>query len=227
MAAWSYSALTMFEQCPKKFAALRVFKTFKETENEYMLYGQTVHKALENHVRYGAELPDHLKHMLPTLEKIKKCGAVKAEERYALDRSHRLTEYFDKPNTPKDRTVWLRIVIDLQVMVRDKPIAMLIDYKTGKVKEDLDQLELFAAVMFDMYEELKQVRTGYWWVTQNQIAPKHFERNEAPIIWQKFAARVQRFEDAHKNNEWPAKPSGLCRQYCPVRDCEFYGKGNR
>ncbi len=227
MFAWSYSALTAFEQCPKKYAATRIFKLYKEPESEAMLYGQRVHKSLEMRVKAGAILPDDVKHLEPTVAKLLTVGECRPEERYALDKSFRTTDYFDKPTTMPDHRVWLRIVIDLQVMLKQAPIALLIDYKTGKVKEDLDQLKLFAATMFAMHPHLKECRTGYLWTAQNQMQTQRFERDEAPVIWREFMPRVARMENAVKTNAYPANPSGLCKAHCPVRDCAFYGKGSR
>jgi PD-(D/E)XK nuclease superfamily len=227
VSAWSYSALTQAELCPKRFAALRVFKTYREPEGEAMLYGQRTHKSLENRVRHNAPLPADLQHLEPTVAKLVALGDTKAEEKYALDRSFRLTDYFDKPSTMPERRVWLRIVIDLQVFLRDRPdLALLIDWKTGKEKEDLDQLKLFAAVMFALYPTLREVRTGYCWTSQNRIAPTPFRREEASRIWQEFMPRVIWLENMYQTNAWQARPSGICIRHCPVTECAFHGKGS-
>jgi hypothetical protein len=221
--AWSYSALTAFEICPKKFAAERVYKTVVEPQGEQLLYGQRVHKSLEMRVKRGAALPDDVKHMEPTLAKLLTLGQPLSEQRYALDRSYRVTEYFDSASTMPDRRVWLRIVIDLQILMGKR--ALLLDYKTGKEKHDLDQLELFAATSFAMHPELEEVRTGYWWTTDNKITPQPYTPKEAPVIWQKFLPRVAVLENAYKTNAWQAKPNGLCRNHCLVLDCAFNGRG--
>ena len=76
-----------------------------------------------------------------------------------------------------------------------------------------------------MRPELEEVRTGYWWTTENKITPQPYTPKEAPIIWQKFLPRVAVLENAYKTNAWQAKPNGLCRNHCLVRDCAFNGKG--
>lgn len=225
--AWSYSALTQAELCPKRFAALRVFKTYKEPEGEAMLYGNRVHKSLENRVRVGLPLPEDLKHLEPTVVKLMSLGESKAEEKYGLDSNLRLTEYFDKPTTKPDHRVWLRIVIDLQIFLPGGATALLVDWKTGKEKEDLDQLKLFAGVMFALYPQLQQVRTGYCWTSENKIAPTPFTRAEVPAIWKSFMPRVTWLQNMYETNGWQARPSGICVKHCPVVECPFHGKGNR
>jgi hypothetical protein len=46
-----------------------------------------------------------------------------------------------------------------------------------------------------------------------------------PKLWQEFAPRVQRLEEAHQQNKFPKKPSGLCNKWCPVphKLCEYRG----
>lgn len=225
--AWSYSALTAFETCPKKFAATRVFKTYKEPEGEQLIYGNRVHKSLELRVRNGQALPADLVHMETTLQKLLALGTATAEESIGLDRAYHQTDYFDKPTTKPEHRVWLRMKADLQLMLHSAPVAILLDYKTGKIKEDLDQLELFAAVTFALHPEVQEVRTGYWWTNENRIDPTPFKPQEAPVIWQKFLPRVKVLENAYQTNAWTARPSGLCREHCPVTECAFHGKGNR
>jgi hypothetical protein len=36
--------------------------------------------------------------------------------------------------------------------------------------------------------------------------------------------RVDTLEKMETTKNFPKRPSGLCREWCPVRDCEFHGK---
>lgn len=69
--AWSYSSITLFDQCPKKYYHLRVAKDIKEPESDAMLYGTDVHTAAENFMRDGTPMPKKYEFMLPLLEKLK------------------------------------------------------------------------------------------------------------------------------------------------------------
>jgi len=101
----------------------------------------------------------------------------------------------------------------------------LVTHNTGKPKSDADQLKLFAGVMLRSYPYLEKVSTGYVWLAYNKVDTQTFTQADAPEIWGEFASRVHRMELALQNDDFPPKPSGLCRQWCPVgRDlCEFCG----
>ena len=45
MAGWSYSSITLFDQCPKKYYHLKVAKDVSEPESEAMRYGKDLHLA--------------------------------------------------------------------------------------------------------------------------------------------------------------------------------------
>jgi len=65
--AWSYSSITLFDQCPKKYYHLRVVKDIKEPESEAMLYGTAVHTAAEEYVRDGTPIPSNTSTWNPCL----------------------------------------------------------------------------------------------------------------------------------------------------------------
>ena len=58
MTAWSYSSITLFEQCPKKYYHLRIAKDIKEPESDAMNYGKDLHLAAEEHIQDGKPLPE-------------------------------------------------------------------------------------------------------------------------------------------------------------------------
>ena len=102
----------------------------------------------------------------------------------------------------------------------------MLDYKTGKPKEDGDQLKLFAATTFALEPWLESVKTGYLWLAHNKVTDASFKREDVSVIWQEFVPRVQRMQKAQELDLWPPRPSGLCKAWCPVgkRLCEFCGK---
>ncbi len=141
MKAWSYSSLKKFKTCPKQYAEVKIFKNFTEPPfTEATLYGTNFHEAAEHYVRDGTPLPEAFNYVKPHLDALraipgeklceKKMGLTKALEPCAFD----------------DPEVWCRGVADLLIVNREKGVARVVDYKTGRSAKyaDTAQLELMA-----------------------------------------------------------------------------------
>lgn len=102
----------------------------------------------------------------------------------------------------------------------------LVTHNTGKPKSDGDQMKLFAAATFAAFPHVNTVKTAYIWLAHDKIDAKDIHRDELTAIWQEFTPRVIRLVKAQENDKWPANPSGLCKNWCPVPKsmCEFSGK---
>lgn len=215
---WSFSSLSAFETCPRRFYLTRISKQVAEPQTEATLWGNQVHKALELAVAGQKGLDAKYSAYQPIVDRLRATEGVKyTEQKVGLTENLKPTSFFAKD-------VWYRGVLDVTV-VRDKT-AVVLDYKTGKVKSDGDQLRLFAATAFAQYPHVETVRTGYLWLQHDKTTPKTFRREEAPVIWQEFVSRVNRMEDAQERDRWLPNPSGLCAKWCPVgkKLCDFCGK---
>jgi len=215
---WSYSSLTAFETCPKRFKLTRLDKVVVEPASEAMTHGNLVHKALELATTGEKPLDAKFKQYQPIVERLRaNPGKRLVEYKFGLTRSLRPTEFFGKD-------VWVRGVIDY-ALVQPKT-AIVLDHKTGKPKIDHDQLKLFAAVAFSVFPYVEKVKTGYLWLAYNKTDTMDFTKDDLPEIWGDFGTRVQRMEHTFKTGDFPPKPSGLCRAWCPVgrKLCEFCGK---
>lgn len=218
MSAWSYSSLSAFETCPRRYKLTRITKVVQEPQSEAMTHGNEVHKALELSVKDNAPLPAKYKQYIPIVEAVKKSEGIKhAEIKFGLTKALAPTGFFAKD-------VWVRGVLDLAI-VRPKSVTIL-DWKTGKPKEDADQLKLFAGAALALYPNVDTVRTGYAWLAYNKLDTEQFSRGDGENIWRHFRTRADRVDLAAAENNYPPKPSGLCKQWCPVPNklCEFSGK---
>lgn len=217
MPAWSYTALTAYENCPRRYQLTRVTKQVKEPQTEATIWGNKVHTALEKRAKGEAPLPDDLAYCEPYIQKILgRDGKRLIEEQLCIDKNFRPTGWFDK-------NAWCRGIVDIGVVGSKK--AYLLDWKTGKRKPDSDQLMLFAAMAFAHYPWVEQVTTGFIWLKDKKFDKQSFTREQLPDIWNEFLPRVRRVEVAYEQDKWPARPSGLCRAWCPVGKalCEFCG----
>lgn len=215
---WSYSSLTSFETCPRRHYLTKVTKQITEPMSEAILHGNRVHKALELHLNGTKTLPQEYADYLPMVERIKaQPGKRLVEYKFGVTEGFQPTEFFGKG-------VWYRGVIDVGIV--GPKVAFMGDWKTGKPKSDGDQMKLFAAAAFAAFPYLERVKTAYIWLAHNKLDSAEYKREDVPEIWQEFTPRVIRLVKAQEKNDWPPKPSGLCKSWCPVPNsmCEFSGK---
>jgi len=220
--AWSHSNLTSFELCPKKYYATSVAKSVQEPAGEAMTWGKEVHSAFENYMGSGKPFPMGMKHFKKVADPLMvpegSSAEVLIEAKLALDVNLSPTGFFD-------RDVWVRCVVDYGVVKGSK--ALLVDWKTGKRKDDYDQLALMAGVMFAQEPKLQQVDSMFVWLKEktqkDMIQDVSFTRKDIPDIWNRFLPRVERFQRAFDNDNFPPNPNWLCKRHCPVTSCPYHG----
>lgn len=212
---WSYTGLSNFINCPRQFEAMRVLKTVKDVKGEQQIWGEWVHKQFENRQRDGTALPpelaEHEDYMLQ-LEALP--GTHFCEQKMALNKTVQPCDFFAKD-------VWNRAVIDFMAIEHHR--AVIVDYKTGKVKPDLKQLALFALFVFHTYPKVTACYTKFYW-TQAPTKPteEEFLRSRIPEIWKKFLPDLKQYREAFETNTWQPRQSGLCAGWCAVKECEFW-----
>lgn len=215
--AWSYSALNAFETCPRQFQETRLLKRWPQPPSEAQTYGKLCHSYIEDRINAGKPLPVFLRHVEPIVARLEQSkGEVQAEYKYALDAQFQPVEFFAP-------TAWVRAVGDVVKVHENRAFAL--DWKTGKYREGDEQLRIQGNVMFCTYPHLEQVSVAYVWLKDKRVTTRVYERSEVPGNWQRFLPRVQRMEQAAKDQDYPPRPSGLCRKHCPVTTCQFHGKG--
>ena len=216
--AWSYSRLTSYETCPKKFWHTSVQKDFKEPESDAMRYGKYVHKALENRVGGGKRLPNDLAHLEPYANKFYKAPGLKlVEQQLAINTSFEPTQWYADD-------VWCRCIIDLAIV--SPPRALIVDWKTGKQSDDFTQQMVAAAMFFLFNSEVETIDLMYYWIKDRKPAVRELRRADAKLVWANVVKRVRRYTAAHIDVNFPPKPSGLCKKHCHVTLCPFHGVGN-
>ena len=211
--AFSFSRLDSYETCPKKYWAISVGKTVKDTGNEHTQYGEEVHKAFANYFAKNASLPLHLRHLQSYLSPIKGApGGKIVEQKLAINANYEGCDWFAKD-------AYCRVISDLTIINDTK--AVLFDWKTGKMKDDFLQLRLAGAVILLLAEEVESAQLVYFWTKNKKFTrdEKPLTRADIPKVFDSLAPRLQRYQDAHAREEFPARPSYLCR-YCPVTSCQ-------
>lgn len=227
MIAWSHSVLESHETCPWRHFLTKVSKEVTDPPGEAMFRGRVVHKAFEHRIKNHVRLPpDMAKHepLVARLETLAIGGKLEAETQMALDQNYRQVAWFGRgPNAP-----WVRAITDVSVFKGTK--AFVGDWKTGKRKDEATtQLKLSAVVLFEVHPWLEEIRNSFIWLDEPnpklRLTTETYHREERPHIWREFLPRVARLENAHAQNQWPKRPSGLCKRHCPVprAKCEHSG----
>jgi RecB family exonuclease len=210
----SYSSIKLFESCPLRYYRQRITKEVADEGTEVSKYGERIHALLEARLK-GADIDPEVAQYEPlcaAVEKLASQGQLFIEHELAL--TENLT-----PTNWRDPDAWLRSKLDILVVTGDEAVVM--DWKTGKRRTDQFQMQLFAAQVFKHFPEVQRVKTVLVWLKTMEMDTNTYERSEVNTIWAEIMRRIRRIYDAYEHDNWPARPSGLCR-YCPCRhDCEF------
>lgn len=227
--AWSYSSISLYKTCPKKYFAERVSKEIPYTESEAQRYGTELHLAAEEYIRDNKPLDPRFGFMLPILERLAakpgifhcemKLGLKKADDHYVA------CEFFDKD-------VWFRGVADLVILSGDR--AFIVDYKTGKSSKyaDTTQLDLMAASIFVKYPEVKKIHAALLFVAlinrpnvseDEWFIRASYERENALKVFSNLYPHLEKRKQSYNTGVFNPTPNGLCRSWCAVSSCPHHG----
>jgi predicted RecB family nuclease len=204
----------LYENCPYRYFRQRVVKDIVDAGGEASKHGERIHEYLEHRLKANSLLPQEIAHYEPlcsSVERISEGGELHIEKELVLNENLTPTGWWDAD-------AWLRSKLD--ILVINGNMANVMDWKTGKRKTDQFQMELFAAQVFKHYPEVTTVKTSLVWLKTFEIDTETYLRGDVNAIWAEVMKRIQRIHTSLEHDNWPAKPSGLCR-FCPARhDCD-------
>lgn len=218
---WSFSALQTFENCKYKYFRTKVSKDVKEVYSDERKNGISFHAAAEEFMKSGGKVMDiaYVQHKA-TLEGLlsiaRTCEHKEYEKDLAIKNDWTPTEF-----SYKSGLMWTAAKPDV-LFVKGKT-ALLFDYKLGKVRNDTDQLKLYASIVFSHYPEVTAIKSTYLFLAHNKKIDEVIQRDKNKHIQEEFTNRVINIYKAHDAAEWTKEPNPLCG-WCPVKDCE-HNKG--
>jgi hypothetical protein len=209
----SYSSIKLYENCPYRYFRQRVLKDVVDEGGEASKYGERIHEYLEHRLKSNKMLPQDVAHYEPlcaSVEKIAQDGQLLIEHELVLTDNLTPTGWWDAD-------AWLRSKLD--ILVLNGTLANVMDWKTGKRNADQFQMQLFAAQVFKHFPEVDTVKTSLVWLKTMEMDTETYYRGQVNEIWADVMRRIQRIYTSLEHDNWPMKPSGLCR-FCPARhDC--------
>jgi len=215
---WSYSGLSLFKQCPRKFHRTRILKDVVEEDQHHLIYGREVHTAAEEYGRDGTPLPEKYKFIKPFVDALINTGGNKYYElKMALTADLEPCDFF----APE---AWWRGIADF-VAVTSKN-ALLVDYKTGKSTRyaDTKQLELLSLALFKHFPHVNTIKGGLMFVVAEKLIESRFYREREEEYWQSWDKDIELLNKCFEADTWNPQSNFSCYKFCPVVDCEFNGR---
>lgn len=212
----SFSRLSVFESCPAKFDYLYVSKRVQDQANEASAYGDRVHKVLEAKGRQELDESTLSEEGKATIEKwgglvdkvLSRDGDKYFEKQMAVNFDLQPVDWFASDT-------WIRGIADVLIVNND--VAYCLDYKTGKVKDNPTQLQLFAAMVMWHFPEVQTVKTSFLWLKFNDITNAEYKRRHLDALWNAMKPRFLKVQEVIDLGVFDTKPSGLC-PWCPAKD---------
>lgn len=221
MITWSHTRLADWIQCPYKFHEKHIAKTAKVRETEAMRKGNKLHRELElaSRAKEQVALSSDLAAVAAAVEKLRKLGGY-AELAIGVKRDWSPCEFFDKE-------VWGRCKVDRLILNSDRPVALIVDWKTGKPKNKKYQgdaeLKLHSLIVQAHYPHLKAISGFYVYTQDGSIWPEgkphvfnmfNYERHQLDEL-------MGRIEYAVANGKCGTRKNSLC-PWCEVTHCKHY-----
>ena len=221
--ALSYSRLSTYEQCPKKFYSQYIAKDYPdEGDNYFFAKGKRKHDQLDNYTKAQLnaminviQYDEDVEGCLPLIDGIvASYSKVSSELQLAVDGGFVPTGWFGKK-------VMYRAIVDLEAV--NETEALVIDWKTGKFREydesPTGQLHLTAAIEFARNEKIEKVTTAYVFIEHNQTIRRVFLREDYEALVEPF---LEAWKKVNAEKEWGAIQNKYCN-YCLLgpKECPF------
>ncbi len=216
--SWSYSAISDFNICPKQYAAKRYYKSVQFEQTTQIIWGNRLHKAAELLAK-GQQTEDAecVIILRPYLDDYlnRPHTELLVEKQLCINQEW-------KPTCWRNSDAWGRGIVDLGIL--DGPHCLMVDWKSGKTKYDDYQFKIFAVLMAIHYPELETFTGEFVWLKDGikNGMPRTTRKELLPIII-RLKEQISTMQNAWNNESFPAKRNGLCRNYCPLKDCKYNG----
>lgn len=240
----SHSSLSDFEKCPRLYYLRNIYRdkthgnNFKiQVASPYLSLGEIVHDAIDNYIdRYtkNERNKDKLMYELSRgwLLKPGKIGGFKSssQEQEFKDRSVAMAERFYKNKDFSQKSPIRSSQFPKKKLFSDKDIILvgnfdwlenfkdglhLLDFKTGRLeeKEDSLQLPIYSILANENFEKFVR-KTSYWYLDRDD-EPKEVKMKDLEESLRTIKGRSIKIEDAIKKVNFSNKDYGCpyCKEY--------------
>ena len=210
----SYTILSTYNNCPHQMAHRYIWKTTKFIETKEMAFGNRVHEAFEYRVGGGKPLPVDMQdweHFAAPFDG----QQPQVEQKLGISSEGQPCGFFsDRPQ------VWFRGKADCAII--KGATAYIADWKTGGSKyEDPFELATNAVLLHAKNPQLKKIVGSYAWLKENRLS-QMYDLSDTAGTWKEICRLMGEILQRKAVNTFEKKPSGLCKGWCSVEDCEHW-----
>lgn len=201
--AWSYSRLSTYKSCPRKFKYQCIDKLPGDTWANTR--GTRVHQLAESFVQGKITgMPDDLQAFSDELTHLKKLKPL-VEVDLTVTKDWKPTHSMDWDGA------WCRSRAD--VLVPEKSIMTYIDHKTGRIYEESHEVQgkLSATCVFAHYPKVKTVNVEMWYFDQDDVRSWKYKRTDFEDLKKHWLKEIKPMMTDKKFN---ATPGDACK-WCP------------
>lgn len=211
--SWSFSRLQDWRKCPF-FAACKHLRKIKEPGNDAMARGSaidTLAKQWASSAPAVKAIPAELKLFRKEFTEVRKHKDMQADPDWSFTRSWGQTTWNNWAEC------WLRVKVDLTYLTNQLRRLVVIDYKTGQIKESHDeQLKLYAPAGMLIHPTVEEVETKLWYLDHGVETVKIYKKSELKGL---IAYWEQETKPMLADRRFSTRPGDYCR-WC------FYRKSN-
>lgn len=212
----SYSLLNKWDICNHQAYRIYIAKDLpKEKESPEMAFGNYVHKAFETRIKsawWPASMPlQDMRTYEPFAAALDGRG-VKPEQMLGMTSKGAPVGFWDG-------ATWLRGKLDAPVVGTGAAsgTALLLDWKTGKPREEPFELEVQALLLQARHPEIRTIVGRYVWLKENRLGETH-DCSDTQRTFNMVHDTMDQVAHAIKMDRFDKKPGLLCG-WCPVIDC--------
>jgi hypothetical protein len=217
---WSPSKLMDFETCPAMYGAKHFYKTVPYEETVHTIWGTRVHKQAElamlDQDCEDLEAYEMVRDYVRLLKTVP--GQRLVEYQMSLDENWKPVEWEGAVG---------RMILDLGIISEDGKTLKGFDWKTGKMKNDMVQMQIYAYVLAIMFPEIQTFDMKYIWLKEKKTTGFKLERKDLVPVAQDIRARIKRMKQAWDAENFPMRKGYLCRKWCGNKGCPYNGTGGR
>jgi hypothetical protein len=215
MTVYSHTLLAQYRNCPAKCRAMYFDKTypkFKPTAETSK--GRNDHNALAKLITGDpnkAQAHEYWPLIEPILAMRDRGAALFVEREFTVNRDW-------QPCGRWDDDAYITGKPDVALVTKTK--AFIPDWKTGNIREDPAELELFACLLKAYFPDLKAIGGMYMWLKELQAGDYYDLSNTYGLQ----AATDRLISDIEADEEWRPERTPLCF-WCELNQCEYWEWG--